>query len=188
MGEILEPYDADNMIPLYGFGGAPGGPGTQTLHNFHVNYNINNPEVHGAAGIHQAYKNCLQRVKLNGPTLFAPVINTVVETAKESHETGGAEFQVLLILTDGVIHDMKETKKIIVKGSQYPFAIIIVGVGDANFDQMVELDSDDELLTDDNGKISEEDIVQFVPFREFQGNQWILAKEVLEEIPRQITS
>lgn len=35
------------MIPLYGFGGAPYGPGTQTLHNFHVNFNNKNPEVEG---------------------------------------------------------------------------------------------------------------------------------------------
>jgi len=53
---------------------------------------------------------------------------------------------------------------------------------------MVELDSDDELLTDKYGRVAKEDIVQFVPFREFQGNQWLLAKEVLEELPRQICS
>lgn len=135
--------------------------------------------MRGTLGLHQAYKNCLSRIKLNGPTLFAPIINTVIETAKESHETGGAEFQILLILTDGVIHDMKETKKCIVQGSKYPLAIIIVGVGSANFDQMVELDADEELLTDHTGRVAEEDIVQFVPFREFQGNQWLLAKEVL---------
>jgi len=105
------------MIPLYGFGGAPNGPNTPTLHNFHVNYNLNNPEVRGTAGLLNAYKNCLKYIRLNGPTLFAPVINTVVETAKESHKTGGAEFQILLILTDGVIHDMTETVKIIVEGS-----------------------------------------------------------------------
>jgi hypothetical protein len=39
----------------------------------------------------------------------------------------------LLILTDGDIHDMKETKSLIVAASSLPCAIVIVGLGDALF-------------------------------------------------------
>jgi len=45
-------------------------------------------------------------------------------------------------LTDGVIHDMSETKKLIVDAADLPLSIIIVGVGEADFKQMEVLDSD----------------------------------------------
>lgn len=38
------------------------------------------------------------------------------------------------------------------------------------------------------GKKMERDIVQFVPFREYKNNAIALAKQTLEEIPRQLTS
>ena len=43
-------------------------------------------------------------------------------------------YMVLLIITDGIVNDIKETKDLIVKGSYLPLSIIIVGVGEANFD------------------------------------------------------
>ena len=52
-------------------------------------------------------------------------------------------YHVLLILTDGVIHDMQVTKQLIVQASELPLSIIIVGVGGGDFGQMEELDSDD---------------------------------------------
>ena len=58
---------------------------------------------------------------------------------------------------------------------------------------METLDSDDELL-EWNGRRAQRDIVQFVPYRHFIGNGNLLqmkaklAKEVLEEVPGQVTS
>eukprot|EP00358_Blepharisma_japonicum_P006632 CAMPEP_0202941818 /NCGR_PEP_ID=MMETSP1395-20130829/1961_1 /ASSEMBLY_ACC=CAM_ASM_000871 /TAXON_ID=5961 /ORGANISM="Blepharisma japonicum, Strain Stock R1072" /LENGTH=120 /DNA_ID=CAMNT_0049637417 /DNA_START=1353 /DNA_END=1712 /DNA_ORIENTATION=+ len=49
------------------------------------------------------------------------------------------------------------------------------------------LDSDDSLLRDRNGRQAVRDIVQFVPFRKFGGNPYLLAQEVLAEVPKQIT-
>jgi len=40
---------------------------------------------------------------------------------------------VLLILTDGVIHDMDDTISAIVDGSKLPLSIIIVGIGTEDF-------------------------------------------------------
>jgi len=57
-------------------------------------------------------------------------------------------------LTDGDIHDMKETKSLIVAASELPCAIVIVGLGEHNFADMDELDADEELLRDDFGKVA----------------------------------
>lgn len=55
------------------------------------------------------------------------------------------QYFVLLMLTDGVLSDMGDTKMAIIKASRLPMSIIIVGVGNANFSSMQELDADDRL-------------------------------------------
>ncbi len=52
-------------------------------------------------------------------------------------------YNILLILTDGEIHDMAATVDLIVNASHLPLSIIIVGVGEEKFKLMKELDSDD---------------------------------------------
>ena len=53
------------------------------------------------------------------------------------------QYFVLLLLTDGVLSDMENTKAAIVKASYLPMSIIIVGVGQADFTDMNELDADE---------------------------------------------
>ena len=80
---------------------------------------------------------------------------------------------------------MNETKRHVVTLSRLPASIIIVGVGNANFDSMEELDGDDKLLCDNQGNECQRDIVQFVEFRQAiaKGD---LAEQVLKEVPDQI--
>jgi hypothetical protein len=98
---------------------------------------------------------------------------------------GRYAYGVLLILTDGEIHDMNETKNLIVENAYLPISIVIVGIGNANFDKMGDLDGDNGLYAS-NGKKSPRDIVQFVPFNKYQGNAELLTKELLKEIPSQV--
>lgn len=101
-------------------------------------------------------------IQLYGPTNFAPIIDHVARIA--STDQTGANYYVLLIITDGIITDMANTIRAIIAASYLPMSIIIVGVGDADFDAMDALDSDDALLSNGSSK-AQRDIVQFVPFR-----------------------
>ena len=94
-----------------------------------------------------------------------------------------------MIITDGIINDMQKTIDEIVRGSELPLSIIIVGVGEADFSSMDVLDADDEpLYSNKYKKHMKSDIVQFVPFSEFRRDAFKLAKETLQEIPGQLTS
>ena len=53
-------------------------------------------------------------------------------------------------MTDGQISDMQKTIDEIVRASFLPLSIIIVGVGDANFNSMEKLDGDEEALYSQN--------------------------------------
>ena len=50
---------------------------------------------------------------------------------------------VLVILTDGEIHDMPKVEELIEQASFLPISIIIIGVGNDSFDMMKKLDGDD---------------------------------------------
>ncbi|XP_031627955.1 copine-9-like [Contarinia nasturtii] len=191
VGEIIEYYDASKLFPAFGFG-AKLPPNGKLSHLFPLNGTPSYPFCDGVAEILKQYRIRLKNVELFGPTNFAPVINTTVTIARQFQN--GRHYFVLLIITDGVISDMKLTKRAIINASSLPISIIIVGVGDAVFDKMDELDSDDVRLTV-KGSYAERDIVQFVPLNKFLAkngesikSKSDLAKEVLAEIPEQITS
>lgn len=82
---------------------------------------------------------------------------------------------MLLIITDGVITDLDETRHAIVNASKLPMSIIIVGVGGADFSAMEFLDGDGGSLRSPSGEMAIRDIVQFVPFRQFQNVSTILS-------------
>ena len=95
-------------------------------------------------------------------------------------------YNILIILTDGIIGDMDDTINALVEASFLPISVIIVGIGNGDFGNMDILDADDELLIDKNGRKADRDLVQFVPFNKFKDNPPKLAEQVLEEIPRQV--
>lgn len=55
------------------------------------------------------------------------------KVAQQSKQSGSNTYQVLLILTDGEIHDMDKTIDLIFQNTSLPISIIIVGVGNADF-------------------------------------------------------
>nr|XP_020456973.1 copine-8 [Monopterus albus] len=191
VGEIIQDYDSDKMFPALGFG-AKLPPDGRVSHEFALNGSPQNPYCAGIDGVMEAYYQSLKSVQLYGPTNFSPVINHVARYAASVKD--GSQYFVLLIITDGVISDMAQTKESIVNASCLPMSIIIVGVGPAEFDAMIELDGD-EVRISSRGRYAERDIVQFVPFRDYidrTGNHILsmarLAKDVLAEIPDQFLS
>uniref|UniRef100_A0A8C1X1T9 Copine family member IX n=1 Tax=Cyprinus carpio TaxID=7962 RepID=A0A8C1X1T9_CYPCA len=191
VGEIVQDYDSDKLFPAYGFG-AKLPPDGKISHAFPLNSDCENANCVGIEGVLEAYYDCLRKVQLYGPTNFAPVINQVAQCASEV--TDGSQYFVLLIITDGVISDMVQTREAVVTAASLPMSVIIVGVGPAEFDAMEELDGD-EVRVSSRGRAAERDIVQFVPFRDYidrSGNQVLsmarLAKDVLAEIPDQLLS
>ncbi|CAJ1081774.1 copine-3-like isoform X2 [Xyrichtys novacula] len=201
VGNVIQDYDSDKMFPAFGFG-AQIPPTMQVSHEFPINFNPSNPfcagseinthqaPVAGIEGVVHAYQQCLPQVKLYGPTNFSPIINHVACFGRQAiQQETASQYFVLLIITDGVITDMDETRSAIVNASRLPMSIIIVGVGGADFSAMEFLDGDDGILRSATGESAMRDIVQFVPFRQFQNaGTAALAQSVLAELPDQVAS
>ncbi|XP_033896446.1 copine-2-like isoform X2 [Acipenser ruthenus] len=188
VGQIIQDYDTDKMFPALGFG-AQLPPDWKVSHEFAINFNPTNPFCSGVEGIAQAYSACLPHIRFYGPTNFSPIINHVARFASQAvQQEVAAQYFTLLIITDGVISDMEETRHAIVQASKLPMSVIIVGVGNADFAAMEFLDGDNRILRSYTGEEAARDIVQFVPFREFRNApKETLAKSVLAELPQQVS-
>ncbi|KAI3882020.1 hypothetical protein MKW92_050081 [Papaver armeniacum] len=183
VGQVIQFYDSDKRFPAWGFGGRPAND--VVSHCFNLNGSSGEPEVEGVSGIMSAYSSALQNFSLHGPTLFGKVINRAAQIAEESlHDQ--TKYFVLLIITDGVVTDLQETIDCLVRASDLPLSILIVGVGDADFNNMEILDADNgNRLKSRTGQFATRDIVQFVPMRKVQGNQLSVVQSLLEELPGQ---
>ena len=129
---IICPYNKDQLFAVYGFGGKVDG---KLSHYFPLNSNPQNPTVKGLHGIVEVYKRSLSVVRLSGLTLFTQIITAASAAAVQSFASSHT-YKILLILTDGVINDMKETIDEIVNASNTLLSIIIVGVGISLFSGM----------------------------------------------------
>ena len=187
-GSIVGYYDKDQIFPVFGFGGIPPGK-NKVSHCFNINFE-ESPDIQLIDNVIRVYKESLNKVTLSGPTFFAPIIEKVMSEIKKNLNECPQEnhYEILMILTDGLINDMQETTKLLVDCASLPLSVIIIGIGDADFSMMVTLDGDDIPLTDCDGRITERDLVQFVEYEKFKkkGNITELNEEVLKEIPRQI--
>ncbi|RMC09361.1 hypothetical protein DUI87_14369 [Hirundo rustica rustica] len=176
VGEICQDYDSDKKFSALGFG-ARIPPKYEVSHDFAI---TSTPTTMSVRGVVESYQSCLPKIQLYGPTNVAPIISKVARVAADEERTKEAsQYFILLILTDGVVTDMADTREAIVRASYLPMSIIIVGVGNADFTDMQILDGDDGVLRSPKGEPVLRDIVQFVPFREFKNC-------VLAEVPKQV--
>ena len=84
VGSILQYYDSDKQIPVFGYGAAIN-KNFETSHCFALNGNIFDPEVNGIDGVEDVYKRAINNVSLSGPTNFASIIKLI----NEMTESGG---------------------------------------------------------------------------------------------------
>jgi len=194
-GDILAYYDDDQLFPVFGFGfqfqdqyrDLGRNLGKYNYDNFPINCNVNDPNIHLIDDVLTQYRKFITKVKLWGPTNFAPMIRDLNNEVKENLRKGlTMSYNILMILTDGQISDMQNTINELVEASFLPISVIIVGIGNGNFGNMDILDADDNPLYDSRRRKADRDLVQFVPFNNYKNDPPKLAEQVLEEIPRQV--
>ena len=179
-GNIMAYYDYDQLFPCYGFGAKINNIPTPL---FNLNFQ-QDPNVHLIPNVIEEYHKALNVVKLWGPTHFGPILKITNDMIRRENDK--LKYNVLMILTDGMIDDVDNTIEELVDGSFLPLSVIIIGVGNADFSTMNVLDADDNPLVNSRGVRAARDLVQFVPFLKYESNPERLANEVLAEIPRQI--
>ena len=180
--KILEYYDYNKLFPVYGFGAVIRGK-YKTSMCFNINFK-EDPNIQYVENIIKEYVDCMSKIDFACPTYFAPIIKKTIYDIKQKKDS--LDYQLLMILTDGMIQDLQDTVEALVEGSFYPLSVIIIGIGKEDFSKMEKLDGDEIPLISKSGIKRLRDLVQFVPFSKFENNAEKLINKVLEEIPRQI--
>ena len=112
VGKILEPYAYKKKFAGFGFGGIPTHLAHQTVsHCFNLN-GSQDPTIVGKDNLLQAYRKAAGRTTLWGPTYFSKVLDMVQKYMHVNLQN--KIYHILLILTDGCIHDLRETIDLIV--------------------------------------------------------------------------
>ena len=181
-GLIIAYYDYNQLFPVYGFGAIIENEKIPNM-CFNVNFK-NNPEIYTIDNVIYEYHNSFKHLVLAGPTNFAPKMKQVIGYIRR--ENNILRYNVLLILTDGIITDMNETIDTLVEASFLPLSVVIIGIGNDHFEEMKILDGNENPLINSKGEKRLRDLAQFIPFNNYKNNPNLLAEEVLKEIPRQI--
>ncbi|ESW31680.1 hypothetical protein PHAVU_002G258600 [Phaseolus vulgaris] len=186
IGKTLSAFDEDNLIPCFGFGDAS--THDQDVFSFHSDESFCN----GFEEVLSRYRDIIPCLRLAGPTSFAPIIEMAMTIVEQS----GGQYHVLLIIADGQVTRSVDTQHgklspqelktidAIVKASEYPLSVVLVGVGDGPWEMMREFDDNIPARAFDN--------FQFVNFTEIMSRsvdskrkETDFALSALMEIPAQ---
>lgn len=92
IGKTLEPFDDDNLIPAFGFGDS------STRSDDIFPFKFDGDSCKGFAEVLERYSEIATKVKLSGPTSYAPLILHALEIVKTSNS-----FHILFIIADGQV-------------------------------------------------------------------------------------
>ncbi|XP_053383194.1 uncharacterized protein LOC123540792 isoform X1 [Mercenaria mercenaria] len=169
LGETLEYFDNDRVIPAFGFGDFE----TKDQGIFSL---TEEGYCHGFREVLDTYNMVTPCVKLYRPTNFAPIIYKAINIVEETKK-----YHILVIVADGQMTSEEDTERAIVKASECALSIIVIGVGDGPWGVMREFDDKlpDRLF----------DNFQFVEFNEVMASSMhppaAFALSCLKEIPHQ---
>ena len=131
----------------------------------------------GVQELLDAYSQIGSTVTLSGPTNFAPIIRKAMEIVGAHRQ-----YHILIIIADGDVTQVQDTRTALQEASYYPLSIICIGVGDGPFGLMEELDDDVQHRAFDN--------FQFVDYHSIMLNhptnpEIEFARRALMEVPDQ---
>lgn len=128
VGRVMTPFDEDNLIPVFGFGD------TTTTDKTVFPFFPDRP-ARGFLEVIARYKELTPRVVMSGPTNFAPAIEAAMQIVQETKA-----YHILLIIADGQVTNRAHTEAAIIRASEFPLSIVLVGVGDGPWEAMEEFD------------------------------------------------
>lgn len=202
-------FDGDNKYEVFGFGSNAPETTDRALFSFRAGgqpcEGLEPAPLPGGGGgggggsiggggrtLLECYARISPRVKLGGPTTFAPIIRHACEVVRRK----GCDYHILLILTDGAITRPdstpageasqweRDTAEAIAYARAFPLSIVAVGVGPGPWDLMRNFD-------DHIHQAGQRDNFQFCWLEECERNNGarppgeLFVVSALNELPRQ---
>jgi hypothetical protein len=164
VGALVCPWDKDDRFEVWGFGGGKGDC-------FPLTFNTERTSLNGLEGVLALYRGSLSGtgIRRPGPAVFAPVLRLAIGRAADAWSRRHA-FTVILVLTDGLVSDVRETIDAVLGAPVTSFCILIVGIGGADFSPMGEIVR------------CTRPALKFAPLRQFQRNMEDFSEVLLGDL------
>lgn len=204
IGSVLESYSTADAWSFFGFGSETSGetPGdgtivtpddstTRPLHSpleevvdavddpstFAVTVDRRaDPNGSGVDSLVAQYRAAATNVQPGEQSRLAPVLRAIMNSIKKNEQI----YYVAPLLIAGPIEDLSEAKEVMVQLSRYPCQLVAIGVADADFSQLEELNVG--VLKDDNNRACVRRMVSFVRLSDALA-KGSLADQVLTSLP-----
>lgn len=135
------------------------------------------------------YQDCSSNVEFALPGRLSGCVENILKAAEKSWENGKKKsYKVALIMTVSCLltdEDLQKTVDLIVDASNYPVSIIIVGIGNFDWERFRVLNDLGGTLKSKSGRACLRPTVQFINTEKIT-NTVELATEVLNDIPNQM--
>ena len=179
-GRVLDEYSSDHIFPTFSFGAYIN---KSTSHCLNVNFK-DNPGISTLDNVIQEYRNCLTKIVLSGPTLICPIIDNFKNIIKNNKSI--SIYNVLMIITDGIIEDINNVINSVVDAQSLPLSINIIGIGEEPTQEMRRLNMELGPLYDGYGKRMDRKVVTYIHFQKYQNNFNMLKNELMKTIPENV--
>ena len=182
IGEIIHSYSISKRIFSMGYGAFLDGlarkPGFRQPHCFPLEEE--KFSVNGVNNLLKSYKNFVMdpKVKFWGPTIFSEVFKMVQYMVTLTPKAN--MYSLFFILTDGDVRDIDEVKLLLHHISTLPISVVVIGIGEDDFENLMEFDAKRKELKLVNGEVIKRDIFRFFKFDESK------IAEVFKGIPSQV--
>ena len=124
LGSIVDDLSPNGIFPVYLFG--DGLTKERKVRPLFVDTE-GDENCYGIKHALSEYRRQIPKVELSGPTSFKPLIEKAIKIIEKNWR-----FHLLIIIGDGAVTEVKVTQEAIIRASNYPMSIIMVGVGDGD--------------------------------------------------------
>ena len=163
-------YNPSNIYLMYGFGGEKNG---NEIFEFNSHSDINKDNFI------EEYRNNISEVTFKEKRLFSNILKKYIEKGKNYENNN--KFDIIFILTSDFCSDEEETKKTLFELENTPVFIIIIGMGNKNFNEF------QEFIDNINSNLkSRKKLIQLEKYKNNRYNLNQLVENSLKNIPNEI--
>lgn len=182
VGDTLKYYNYDNSIYAYGFGSLEGSSyEARTADCINVNLK-DNPNIGSIKEFLDVYRECIKKIRFSSHARFAPVI----KKALSLQDYDPLIYNVLILFVNSVPEDLQDTIDEIIHGTYLPLSIVIVGVGDKEYNELRKISGKNLPKYSSKGGEKIRDILHFISLNECGDNEKKFNTFILKEIPKQM--
>jgi len=180
IGRIFEELGSEKSMHIWGFGAEVNGT---VKSRFRMGKE--GGRVKGVEGLLHAYnQTATSNITMSGPKDLRKTLYTAIARAEMNASTTLSYSVLLILCSEGFVHELNETLEQICEASYTPLSIVFVGIGGGNFSDLRDLV--EEQRVSPSGKEFMRDCVSFVQLSQHRHDINKLLKVTLQDLPKQI--